>query len=197
MFKKNAEKTVQKIFDLADVQINGQRPWDIKVHNPRFYSRVLSGGSLALGESYMDKWWDVKQLDELICKLLSAGIDKKVISLQLVLTVAQSKIFNMQTLSKSKKVAKEHYDLGNDFYKKMLDERMQYTCGYWKNASNLDEAQEHKLDLACRKLQLKPGEKVLELGCGWGGFAPPLCTFRLPVLGLGPSRLAPSEITRG
>jgi cyclopropane-fatty-acyl-phospholipid synthase len=72
-------------------------------------------------------------------------------------------------------VARQHYDLGNDFYRDMLDPRMQYTCGYWnaggRHAKTLDEAQENKLDLVCRKLGLQPGMTVLELGCGWGGFA--------------------------
>ncbi len=171
MFNKNSKQIVQDIFDPLDININGSRPWDIQVHNPGFYQRILSGGPLALGESYMDKWWDVEQLDEFIHQLLSARLETRIVTPQQVLTVIKSRIFNMQTLSRSKKVAKEHYDLGNEFYKKMLDKRMQYTCGYWKKAKNLDEAQEHKLDLICRKLQLEKGDRVLELGCGWGGLA--------------------------
>jgi len=171
MSKSNAKKTVQELLDHLDVKINGNRPWDIKVNNSRFYSRVLSGGSLALGESYMDGWWEVKKLDELICKMFSSKLDKKVVTFRQIIEVVKAKIFNMQTLSRSKKVAKEHYDLGNDFYEKMLDKRMQYTCGYWKKAKNLEEAQKNKLDLICRKLNLKRGEKILELGGGWGGFA--------------------------
>ena len=65
----------------------------------------------------------------------------------------------------------KHYDLGNDLYQAMLDKRMVYTCGYWKNASNLDDAQEAKLDLVCRKIGAHQGMRILELGCGWGSFA--------------------------
>jgi cyclopropane-fatty-acyl-phospholipid synthase len=67
-------------------------------------------------------------------------------------------------------VGEEHYDMGNELYKAMLDKRLTYTCGYWKNAKNLDEAQEAKLDLVCRKLNLKPGQRILDIGCGWGSF---------------------------
>jgi len=171
MIKNNAKQTVQEFFNIAGIKINGEKPYDIKVHNPKFYSRLLSGGSLAMGESYMDGWWDVEKLDEFIFKLLSVKLDKKIITPRHFISIVNSKMANMQTLSRSKKVAELHYDLNNDFYEKMLDKQMQYTCGYWKNAKNLDEAQEHKLDLVCKKLQLKPGEKVLELGCGWGGFS--------------------------
>ena len=68
-------------------------------------------------------------------------------------------------------VGKEHYDVGNDLFIKMLDKRMTYSCAYWKDASTLDQAQEAKLDLICRKLYLKPGMKILDIGCGWGSFA--------------------------
>ena len=71
------KEQVQKILDLADIKINGDRPWDIQVHNKDFYKRVLSGGSLALGESYMDGWWDCEKLDEFFAKILEANLDKK------------------------------------------------------------------------------------------------------------------------
>ena len=171
MKTRKPKATAKDLFSLAGITIDGSNPWDIKVHNPDFYSRVLSGGSLALGESYMDKWWDVEQLDEFICKLLKAKLDKKVITPGHVISIVQSRALNMQTLSRSKKVTEEHYDLGNDFYAKMLDKYMQYTCGYWRRTDNLEDAQEHKLDLICKKLQLKSGETLLDLGCGWGGLA--------------------------
>jgi len=88
-----------------------------------------------------------------------------------IFEVLKAKTVNLQTKSKSKKVAAEHYDLGNEFYESMLDKRMQYTCGYFKNTKSLDKAQEQKLDLICKKLKLKKGEKVLELGSGFGWFA--------------------------
>ncbi len=165
------KETVQKILDDADVKINGDRDWDIHVHNPDFYQRVLAQGSLGLGESYMEGWWEVKKLDEFIFRLMKVEIDKKIISPLFVYHFIKAKVVNVQTKTGSKKVAELHYNLGNEFYSDMLDKRMQYTCAYWKDAKNLDEAQEKKLDMICKKLELKPGEKVLELGCGWGGFA--------------------------
>ena len=77
----------------------------------------------------------------------------------------------MQGKSRSYEVGKKHYDIGNDLYKNMLDKRMNYSCGYWKKAKNLDKAQEDKLELICKKMMLKKGMKVLDIGCGWGSFA--------------------------
>ena len=171
MITRNLKQTVQDLLGHADVKINGDRSWDIQVKNNDFYKRILSQASLGLGESYMDGWWEAEALDVLTDKLLQAEIDKKVISFKALTNVVKARITNRQTRARSKKVAKEHYDLGNEFYSKMLDGHMQYTCGYWPRAENLEEAQEHKLDLICKKLELSSEDNVLELGCGWGGFA--------------------------
>ncbi|MDP2656585.1 MAG: cyclopropane fatty acyl phospholipid synthase [bacterium] len=167
------KKKTQEILALADVTINGSNSWDIQVHNDDFYDRVLSHGSLGLGESYMDGWWDAPALDQFFDKILSVpNIERKVsIDLETILLMPQAYLLNMQTKTRSKKVARDHYDIGNDFYEKMLDPYMQYTCGYWKDARNLNKAQEDKLDMICKKAMLKKGETVLELGCGWGGFS--------------------------
>jgi cyclopropane-fatty-acyl-phospholipid synthase len=86
--------------------------------------------------------------------------------------VAKARLINRQSKQLSLKVAKVHYDIGNTFYEAMLDPYMQYTCAYWNGiAKDLASAQEAKLDLICQKMALAPGEKILELGCGWGGFA--------------------------
>lgn len=166
-----SKKIVEELLSKADVRINGPRPWDIQVHNESFYNRVFSQGSLGLGESYMDEWWDCDRLDEFINKILVAGINKRLpLSLGLVLDYLFARISNQQTKRKSKKVAKVHYDLGNDLYERMLDKRLVYSCGYWAGATDLDQAQADKLDLVCRKLGLKPGMKILDIGCGFGGF---------------------------
>lgn len=155
---------------------NGKNPWDIQVHDNRFYKRVLTQGSLGLGESYMDGWWDCQRLDEFFYKILISRVDKKAAEHLGLLTklrlggVWLGNLFgNRQTISKSRRVGKQHYDIGNELFELMLDSRMQYSCGYWKNAKNLDEAQEAKLDLICRKLELKLGMNIFDIGCGWGG----------------------------
>ncbi len=177
MEQNKYKKAVQGVLDLAGIKINGNQPWDIKVHNEDLYKRVLSGGSLALGESYMDGWWDCEQVDEFFNKILKAELDKKVKNkFQVALLYIGAKFFNPQTKSKSSEVGEVHYDIGNDLYEKMLDKRMVYTCGYWDgvgdtSVKNLDQAQEAKLDLVCKKINLQPGQKVLDIGCGWGSFA--------------------------
>ena len=172
MIKTNGKQTIQNIFDLADVRINGNRPWDIQVRNLSFYERVLAGGSLALGETYMDGWWDCEALDQFFYKIMDARLDKKVKkSKQVVWAILKAKIMNAQSRSKAYEIGKRHYDIGNDIFSIMLDKGMNYSCGYWKKAGTLDKAQEAKLDLICRKTGLKPGMKILDIGCGWGGFA--------------------------
>jgi len=165
--------TVTELLESADIKINGQRPYDIQVHNEDFYARVLSGGTLAFGESYMDGWWDCDALDQLAVRLLSARLDKKikVTNPSVLLTFLRAYLFNSQSKGRAHMVGEKHYDTGNDLFSLMLDKRMNYSCAYWRYAQDLDQAQIDKMDLICRKLHLKPGMKVLEIGCGWGGFA--------------------------
>ena len=163
---------VEELFSLAGIRIDGPHPWDIRVHNDNFYRRVLSQGSLGLGESYMDGWWDCDALDEFINKILKADLESRVRkSWGLLWLGLKAKLFNLQSRERAFEVGEKHYDLGNDLYAAMLDKRMNYTCAYWKDAKNLDEAQEAKLDLVCRKIGLERGMTVLELGCGFGSFA--------------------------
>ncbi len=159
------------ILDSADIRINGTRPWDIHVHNERFYSRVLGYGSLGLGESYMDGWWDSEALDQFFYKLFQARLDEQALTWKDKLTALKARFVNAQNISRSFQVGRHHYDLGNDLYRTMLDDRMIYSCAYWKDAATLEEAQEAKLDLICRKLQLQPSMRLLDIGCGWGGMA--------------------------
>ena len=167
------ENIVQKMLEPSDIRIGGNRPWDIQIHNSRFYERVLSGGSLALGESYMDGWWDCKALDQFFERILKNRLDKqvKIRDKLIVGAMLMTKAVTGQRRSKAFEIGERHYDIGNDLFSLMLDKGLNYSCGYWEKAKTLDDAQEAKLDLICRKMGLKPGMKVLDIGCGWGGFA--------------------------
>jgi len=167
-------ETQQRITALArkaDVFLNGNRPSDPQIKDPRFYNRILADGTLGLGESYMDEWWECEEIDQFITKVLSAHLYEEVGTWKLVMDVLKAKIINAQAKRHAFNIGEKHYDVGNYLYEKMLDKRMVYTCGYWENAQNLDEAQEAKLDLVCRKIGLKEGQRVLDIGCGWGSFA--------------------------
>ena len=163
---------IEDLLKKADVTIGGNRPQDIVVHDDRLFNRVIRYGTLGLGEAYMDGWWDANALDVFIQKVMSARLDKAIaINFASVLTIAKAFLFNLQSSARAFKVGEAHYDLGNDLYKAMLDKRMVYTCGYWARAKTLDKAQEAKLDLVCRKIGLKKGDRILDIGCGWGSFA--------------------------
>jgi cyclopropane-fatty-acyl-phospholipid synthase len=137
----NAKPLAQKILTPLDVKINGNRLWDIQVNNPKFYSRVLSEYSLALGESYMDGWWNCKALDQFFERILSAKVDKKVKNkTRLFPAILKAKIVNSQRRSRAHVVGKRHYDIGNRLFTVMLDKRMNYSCGYWNKATTLDDA---------------------------------------------------------
>ncbi len=172
MASQKAEHIVRELLDSANIEINGKNPWDIHVNNNRFYDRVIRGAALGLGESYMDGWWECESLDGFIERILRADLESKVQgSWEMKLYYLRSQLFNLQKRSRSHRVARKHYDLGNDLYRAMLDKRLNYTCAYWKNTDNLDDAQEAKLDLVCRKINIQPDMRILELGCGWGSFA--------------------------
>ena len=173
MNPSHSKSLVQEMLAPPDVRTNGRRPWDIQVHDSRFYDRVLSGGSLALGESYMDGWWDCEALDRFFERILTHRLDKKAAktSFGLLLAVLGARIRNARNRSMAYEIGRRHYDIGNRLFALMLDPWLNYSCGYWENADNLDEAQEAKLDLVCRKIGLRPGMTLLDIGCGWGGLA--------------------------
>jgi cyclopropane-fatty-acyl-phospholipid synthase len=166
-----AEQVVGEILAIADIRINGSRPWDIQIRDRRFFQRALCDGTLGLGESYMDGWWEAEALDEFFRRAHGAELYSRTPSLAALWLLLKGRLLNRQTSAKAGTVARQHYDLGNDLYEAMLDKHMQYTCAYWKGAATLDEAQENKLDLILRKLRPGPGMKILELGGGFGGLA--------------------------
>lgn len=163
---------IKELLARADVCINGDRPWDIRVHNPAFYDRIVFGGSVALGESYMDGWWDCAALDRLFDRMLGMHMDRRIKKSPRVLWCStRSRLTCSPGRRRAYRIGKCHYDAGNDLFTVMLDKWMNYSCAYWKDVETLDEAQEAKMDLICRKLSLMPGMRVLDIGCGWGGFA--------------------------
>ncbi|MGD9380248.1 MAG: cyclopropane fatty acyl phospholipid synthase [candidate division WOR-3 bacterium] len=165
------KKTADELLALADVKINGGNPWDMQIHNDDFYRRVLSQGSLGLGESYMDGWWDCEELDQFFYRIVRADLESKVRgNWKLLLKAFWARVYNLQSKGRAFQIGERHYDLGNDLFINMLDKRLVYSCGYWKNARTLDQAQENKLNLICQKIGLKRGMKVLDIGCGWGSF---------------------------
>lgn len=165
-------KTCRDLLSQAGIKINGDRDYDIQVYNDDFFKRVIQEGSLGLGESYMDGWWDSDKLDEFMCRIIKSKADESIkINMKDLFRIFAAKIFNMQSRKRAWIVGKEHYDLGNDLFNKMLDPYMQYSCGYWNNANNLKDAQSDKLKLICEKLKLKKGMTLLDIGCGWGGLA--------------------------
>lgn len=167
-----AERIITSLLAQAGITVNGPNPFDIRVHDPDLYSRVLRDKSLGLGEAYMEGWWDCECLDELFRRLCLAELDvwaQK--SLPLLIDLFFERLFNRQSRGRSKGVARRHYDLGNDMFLSWLDPNNQYSCAYFSGTGDLETAQRHKLDLIRRKLDIRPGDAVLDIGCGWGGLS--------------------------
>lgn len=163
---------VEEMLAAAGITINGNNAFDLQVHNPGLFKRILQEGSLGFGESYMDGWWDCERLDALFTRILHSGVDERLPkSLSDITRIAYARLFNRQSRKRAWQVGKEHYDIGNDLFRAMLDPYMQYSCGYWKDAETLEQAQLAKLKMICEKLQLKQGMSLLDIGCGWGGLA--------------------------
>ena len=161
-----------EILHNAGIEVGGDQSHDIAVHDDRFWARVVAEREFGLGESYQDGWWDANQLDAFIAEVQAFDLRSLVQPRPgLALQIAKAHAVNRQTVRRARRNAGAHYNIGNDLYERMLDKRMIYSCGYWRRADDLDQAQEHKLDLICRKLRLEPGMRLLDVGCGWGGFA--------------------------
>jgi cyclopropane-fatty-acyl-phospholipid synthase len=182
----NAQTWFQSLMEPAGIALNGSRPYDVQVHNPDLFRRVRRQGTLGLGNAYVDRWWDCERLDQFFCRLLESGVEQRAgLFLPQVLGAARARLGNLQSIGRAFDVGRHHYDLGNDLFQAMLGPTMAYSCGYWKDAATLDEAEQAKYDLVCRKLYLREGMTVLEIGCGWGGFAKYAAeTYGVKVIGL-------------
>ena len=168
-----SRKIIEVLCAQADVNINGQRPWDLRIHNQQFYDRVLGDGALGLGEAYMLGWWDSDDLFTFFKRILpvARAAGRKNAGWRTTLAFITAHIFNLQTRNQSRDLADAHYNISNELFENMLGPSMAYSCGYWAQADNLNAAQVSKHELICRKLQLRKGERLLDVGCGWGGFA--------------------------
>ena len=153
MSQDTLKERASALLELAGIRLNGTAATDLRVHDERLYARVFAHGSLGLGESYMDGWWDADDLPALCTRLLTAGLDQELKTLDTLLAHLKARFLTLQRGERAFEVGKVHYDLGNDLFHAMLGKRMVYSCGYWAKADNLDDAQAGKLDLICRKLQ--------------------------------------------
>ena len=171
MGNESFKRRVEGYLDAAGIRIGGNAPWDMRVINEDVYPRLIAEGSMGLGESYMEGWWECPLLDEFFNRVLRARLDEAVVSWKSLLENIRAKLFNLQKGGRAYHIGNQHYDIGNDLFRCMLDGRMIYSCAFWSDACTLDEAQEAKLALICRKLDLRPGMKLLDIGCGWGGLA--------------------------
>lgn len=172
MLLLNLRSRVEDALASADIRVGGERPWDLAVNDARFYARVVSQGPLGLGESYVERWWECVALDQFFCKLLQAHLDRQAsLSLSAAVAYLKARVTNRQAKSRATQNARRHYDLGNDLYRNMLGRWMLYSSANWKDARTLEEAAESKLEFVCRRVHLHAGQRILDIGCGWGGFA--------------------------
>jgi cyclopropane-fatty-acyl-phospholipid synthase len=159
----NPTSCIQEVGDLPSV--------------PAAVERALKrGGLYELGEAYMRGEWDLPDLVQLMRHVFRESpqipVSYSKLSPRFLGFLVADRVRNPQINDGAFEVGRRHYDLGNDLFTAMLDrETMTYTCGYWEEARNIEEAQVAKIDLLCRKLRLEPGMRVLDIGCGWGNFA--------------------------
>ncbi|HLL23795.1 MAG TPA: cyclopropane fatty acyl phospholipid synthase, partial [Kofleriaceae bacterium] len=170
---KRARDICVDLLASAGITVGGPEPWDITVHDERLWSRMLRDSTLGAGEAYMEGWWDSPAVDQTIARLQEVkAVDALRENWMIVPHVLKARVLNLQSVRRAFGNGQHHYDIGNDLYEAMLDRRMLYTCAlYSTGARTLEEAQDAKLELVCKKLGLRPGMRVLDLGCGWGGFA--------------------------
>lgn len=176
---ETARSFFEPLLARADIRIGGGRPWDLRVHDDAFFDRIVREGSLGLGDAYVDGWWDCDALDEFFHRVLRARLDRSLpFSLKAAAHFVRAHIGNPQSRRRATAVAKRHYDLGNDFYGAMLDPYRQYSCAYFDGTDDLAVAQQRKMELIARKLDVRSTDRVLDIGCGWGGLAKYLAETR-------------------
>ncbi len=169
---------LQTVLRSADVRLDGERPWDLQLDGAdaihQLIRALLERGSLGLGDSYVDGLWRCDALDQLFTRLLLAQADSQLAQgswLRSAGWLLRERLLNLQSPARCRVAIRHHYDISPQVYAAMLDPWLQYSCGYWQHATCLAQAQEHKLRLICEKLELRPGQRLLDIGCGWGGLA--------------------------
>src|SRR5579883_3168163 len=170
---RRAREVGIELLAAAGITVDGPNPWDVAIHDERIWPRLLRDGTLGAGEAYMDGWWDSRALDQTIDRLQRIDlVDALRDNWMIVPHLVTARVLNLQNVRRAFGNGQHHYDIGNDLYEAMLDRRMLYTCALWSTgARTLEDAQVAKLALVCKKLGLRPGMRVLDLGCGWAGFA--------------------------
>lgn len=165
------ESYINGLLEDVGVKINGPSSWDPQIRDKQTWTRLFAEGSLGFGEAYMDGMWDCADLAEFFNRVVGARLQSRIpVTMNLIWQIVQARFLNMQTKARAQRVARMHYN-ETEAYRASLDNRMTGSCGYWSDGvENLDQAQEAKLDLICRKVELKHGERVWDIGCGWGAF---------------------------
>ena len=155
----------------ADIHLNGSRPWDIQINHPQMLTRLLKQGGLGLGDSYMDGWWECQAIDLMLERAMRGRLHEQLQTPRAWWESFKGHLRHSDSEGPSRIVGRMHYQVGNPVYQAMFDPYMTHSCAYWVDgAQTLEEAQLANLEMICRKLQLKPGMRVLDLGCGWGSF---------------------------
>jgi cyclopropane-fatty-acyl-phospholipid synthase len=172
LISRLAERAVRDTFASCGIEVGGSRPWDIRVRDSAFYRRMAVNPAFEIGETYLDRQYDCDAVDEMVYRILSSRAARLTRGWKHHLRNTWARLGNPQSRARSTDVAQKHYDKTPLLFRRMLDaETMSYTCGFWQDGATLGAAQREKLRKICDKLELREGETLLDIGCGFGGLA--------------------------
>ena len=148
----------------------------IAIEDEEFFARAVGGDDIGIGESYMDGQWTSPDIGAVIrLGIRNLPLIEKAHPILSAMNRLKNRLQHLRrqnTVKGSRANISHHYDLGNDFYSLFLDRTMAYSCAYYSGPSDsLEQAQLRKFDRVCAKLRIAPGDRILEIGTGWGGFA--------------------------